>query len=97
MAPGIPRGAARADRRRRLYRAGGRGRGRRKGLRVTVVEMAERILQRVACRETSDYFRDLHMRHGVEIREGVGLDPLTGEGRVTGARLPTAPRWRWIS
>jgi len=58
-----------------------------KGMHVTVVEMAERILQRVACRETSDYFRDLHARHGVDIREGTGLDTLLGEGRVTGARL----------
>jgi 3-phenylpropionate/trans-cinnamate dioxygenase ferredoxin reductase subunit len=58
-----------------------------KGLRVTVVEMAERILQRVACRETADYFRGLHEAHGVEIREGTGLEALTGEGRVTGARL----------
>ena len=58
-----------------------------KGLRVTVVEMAERILQRVACKETANYFRALHARHGVEIREGIGLDTLTGEGRVTGARF----------
>ena len=30
------------------------------GLQVTLVEMGERILQRVACPETSDYFRVLH-------------------------------------
>lgn len=58
-----------------------------KGLKVTLVEMADRILQRVAAPETSDYFRDLHKRHGVDIREGVGLETLLGEGRVTGARL----------
>jgi 3-phenylpropionate/trans-cinnamate dioxygenase ferredoxin reductase subunit len=57
------------------------------GLKVTVVEMAERILQRVAAPETSNYFRDLHTRHGVDIREGVGLNKLIGEGRVTGAEL----------
>lgn len=57
------------------------------GLQVTLVEMAERILQRVACSETSDFFRDLHERHGVDIREGVGLERLIGEGHVTGARL----------
>ncbi|QJF52807.1 NAD(P)/FAD-dependent oxidoreductase [Roseobacter ponti] len=57
------------------------------GLRVTLVEMADRILQRVAAPQTSDYFRDLHSRHGVEIREGVGLDRLLGEGTVSGARL----------
>ena len=59
----------------------------KKGMQVTLVEMAERILQRVAAPETSDYFRKLHRDHGVEIREGIGLERLTGEGRVTGARL----------
>ena len=58
-----------------------------KGLKVTLVEMAERILQRVAAPETSDYFRALHQTHGVDIREGVGLDHLMGEGRVSGAKL----------
>lgn len=57
------------------------------GLQVTLVEMADRILQRVACPETSDFFRDLHSGHGVDIREGVGLERLIGEGHVTGARL----------
>lgn len=59
-----------------------------KGLKVTLLEMAERILKRVAAKETSDYFRALHGQHGVDIREGVGLETLTGEaGRVRGARL----------
>lgn len=57
------------------------------GLQVTLVEMADRILQRVAAPETSDYFRALHTAHGVDIREGVGLDRLLGDPHVTGARL----------
>lgn len=57
------------------------------GLTVTLVEMADRILQRVAAPETSDYFRALHRAHGVDIREGVGLDRLIGDDRVTGAVL----------
>jgi len=57
------------------------------GLNVTLVEMADRILQRVSAPETSDYFRDLHASHGVKILEGVGLDHLTGDGAVTGATL----------
>lgn len=57
------------------------------GLKVTLVEMADRILQRVASTETSDFFRKLHGEHGVDIREGVGLARLTGEGRVSGAEL----------
>ena len=57
------------------------------GLRVTLVEMAERILQRVAAPETSNYFRELHSSHGVDLREGIGLDRLLGEDAVEGARL----------
>jgi 3-phenylpropionate/trans-cinnamate dioxygenase ferredoxin reductase subunit len=58
------------------------------GLRVVVVEMAERILGRVASRETADIIRAEHKAHGVDIREGVGLSELTGkDGIVTGARL----------
>ena len=59
----------------------------KKGLKVTLVEKADRILQRVASSETSDYFRDLHTGHGVKILEGVGLDHLTGDGKVIGAVL----------
>ncbi|ANT60505.1 pyridine nucleotide-disulfide oxidoreductase [Salipiger sp. CCB-MM3] len=58
------------------------------GLHVTLVEMAERILQRVAAPETSDWFRALHSARGVDIREGVGLGKLLGEdGKVTSAEL----------
>lgn len=57
------------------------------GLKVTLVEMADRILQRVAAPQTSDYFRALHQSHGVDIREGVGLDHLLGDDHVTGAKL----------
>ncbi|MFT6168214.1 MAG: 3-phenylpropionate/trans-cinnamate dioxygenase ferredoxin reductase subunit [Celeribacter sp.] len=59
----------------------------KKGLKVTLVEMSDRILQRVASAETSDYFRELHESHGVRILEGIGLNQLTGTGRVTGAEL----------
>ncbi|WP_101067027.1 NAD(P)/FAD-dependent oxidoreductase [Roseovarius salinarum] len=58
-----------------------------KGLEVTIVEMADRILKRVAAPETADYFRALHQSHGVEIREGTALQTLLGEDRVAGARL----------
>lgn len=57
------------------------------GLQVTLVEMADRILQRVAAPQTSDYFRALHRAQGVDLREGTGLDHLLGETHVTGARL----------
>ena len=57
------------------------------GLDVTVLEMAPRILQRVAAPETSDYFRALHQSHGVKILESTGLDRLIGTDHVTAARL----------
>lgn len=59
-----------------------------KGLNVRVVEMAERILQRVACSATSDYFRALHQERGVQIDESLGLARLIEkDGRVGGAEF----------
>ncbi len=58
-----------------------------RGMKVTLIEAAERILQRVAAPETSDYFRALHSRHGVDIRERVSLRCLTGGECLTGAVL----------
>ena len=58
------------------------------GVHVVVIEMAERILGRVASAKTADVIRDAHHAHGVDIREGVGLDKLVGEdGHVSGAVL----------
>lgn len=59
----------------------------KRGLQVTLIEMSDRILQRVAGTETSAFFRMLHLDHGVDLREGVGLDHLIGTDRVRGARL----------
>ncbi|TCP39992.1 NAD(P)/FAD-dependent oxidoreductase [Rhodovulum marinum] len=59
-----------------------------RGLAVTLVEQAPRILARVASAETADYFRTLHRAHGVDLREGAGLARLEGAaGRVTRAVL----------
>jgi 3-phenylpropionate/trans-cinnamate dioxygenase ferredoxin reductase subunit len=61
---------------------------RKLGAQVTLIEAAPRILQRVASPETAGYFRALHRRHGVDLREGVGLAGLTqAGGRMTGAKL----------
>lgn len=57
------------------------------GLNVTLVEMADRILGRVAAPETADVVRAAHHAHGVDIREGVGLERLVGDKDVTGAIL----------
>ncbi|MFO6466138.1 NAD(P)/FAD-dependent oxidoreductase [Jannaschia sp. KMU-145] len=57
------------------------------GMEVVLVELNVRLLNRVACKPTADWFRALHRDQGVDIREGVGLDTLLGNGRITGARL----------
>ncbi len=57
------------------------------GLDVTVLEMAPRILQRVAAPETSAWFRALHQSHGVKILEDTALDRILGGSRVEGVRL----------
>jgi 3-phenylpropionate/trans-cinnamate dioxygenase ferredoxin reductase subunit len=62
-----------------------------KGLQVTLLEAAPRILQRVAAPATSDYFRALHREHGVDVREGVALRRLVdSNGQVCGAELADA-------
>ena len=58
-----------------------------RGLEVTLVEAAPRILQRVAAPETADYFRALHQSRGVTLIESTGLERLLGETHVRGARL----------
>ncbi len=64
-----------------------------KGLQVTLIEAAPRILQRVAAPATADYFRALHRSHGVELREGVTLRRLLADGaRVCGAELQDGQR-----
>ncbi|MDJ0778989.1 MAG: FAD-dependent oxidoreductase [Gammaproteobacteria bacterium] len=88
MAPGFTAG-------RRLLIVGGGYIGleaaavaRQLGLEVTLLEMAERIMQRVAAAETSDYFRRLHQAHGVVIRESARMTRLLeDDGRVCGAEL----------
>ncbi|MEP5762435.1 MAG: FAD-dependent oxidoreductase [Litoreibacter sp.] len=57
------------------------------GVKVTLLEVADRILKRVAAPETSEYFRNLHRQHGVDIRESIGLDHLEGDTRVKTAYL----------
>ncbi|WP_071796090.1 NAD(P)/FAD-dependent oxidoreductase [Natronohydrobacter thiooxidans] len=64
----------------------------KKGLDVTVLEMAPRILQRVAAPETSDAIRALHQAHGVKILEATGLERIEGTSRVEGVSLSDGRR-----
>jgi 3-phenylpropionate/trans-cinnamate dioxygenase ferredoxin reductase subunit len=61
---------------------------RKLGLDVTLIEMADRILARVAAPATADAMRAIHAAEGVVIREKTGLNRLIGlDGRVKGAEL----------
>ena len=58
------------------------------GMRVIVLELGERILQRVASVQTSDYFRELHVSSGVDIKENTGLNRLIeNAGKVAQAEF----------
>ena len=58
------------------------------GHQVTVVEIADRILNRVACAQTAQVVADLHMGHGVKLLTRIGIDRFSASsGRVTGALL----------
>lgn len=55
---------------------------------VTVVEMRNRLLARVTSPVISDFFLDLHRRHGVEVLLSRRVEALHGEGgRVSGVAL----------
>lgn len=61
---------------------------RKLGMNVTLLEMADRILQRVAAPATSDFIRNLHQANGVEIRESARMKQLCETGdRVSGAEM----------
>jgi len=56
------------------------------GLQVTIIEAQERILKRVASIQVADYFRDLHQRNGIKIKENVILKNfLFNNNRLNGA------------
>ncbi|MBL0372692.1 FAD-dependent oxidoreductase [Rhizobium sp. KVB221] len=60
----------------------------KKGVTVTVVEAADRILKRVACTETADDVRTLHQSHGVRIFENASITRIVGEnGKAIGLEL----------
>jgi len=51
---------------------------------VTVLEMADRILQRVTSPQISEYFQALHESHGVKVVTRTSVTSIRGEGHVDG-------------
>ena len=56
------------------------------GLSVTVLEMEDRILQRVTTPRMSDYYHSLHTGRGVTIRTNTAASAFVGDGQVTGVQ-----------
>ncbi len=65
---------------------------RKRGMRVTLLEAAERLLSRVSCWDTALWFAARHRDMGVDIREEAKLDRLTGTTHVDGAILSDGTR-----
>lgn len=58
------------------------------GCEVTVIEMQDRVLARVAGEELSKFYQEEHKRQGVDIRLSQGVSAIKGEdGKVTGVQL----------
>ena len=57
------------------------------GLKVMVVEMAERVMSRVVSAQVSAFYQRQHENHGVEFRMSTGLSALHGDGHVTALEL----------
>ncbi len=57
------------------------------GCKVTLLEALPRVLARVAGTELSAFYEAEHRAHGVDLRTGVAVEGLVGEGRVSGVQL----------
>ncbi|MBT0668156.1 FAD-dependent oxidoreductase [Novosphingobium profundi] len=58
------------------------------GLNVVLLEALPRVLARVAGEELSDFYQARHRAQGVDLRTGVAIDCLVGDGhRVNGVKL----------
>jgi 3-phenylpropionate/trans-cinnamate dioxygenase ferredoxin reductase subunit len=60
---------------------------RKLGSEVTLLEMQDRVLSRVAGEDLSRFYEAEHRAHGVDVRLGAELEAVEGEERVTGVRL----------
>jgi 3-phenylpropionate/trans-cinnamate dioxygenase ferredoxin reductase component len=58
------------------------------GKQVVLLEALDRVLARVAGAELSHFYQEEHRAHGVDVRTGVTVEALTGDGdQVTGVKL----------
>jgi 3-phenylpropionate/trans-cinnamate dioxygenase ferredoxin reductase subunit len=66
--------------------------GIKKGLHVTVVEALPRVLARVTAPEISAFYERVHRGHGVDLRTGVGVHALEGDGDACAVVLADGTR-----
>lgn len=59
----------------------------KKGKKVTLLEVGNRVLARVAGEAISRYFENEHRKKGVDLRLGVGIDRLIGDECIEAVRL----------
>jgi len=57
------------------------------GKKVTLLEALDRVMARVAGPELSNFYQNEHRAHGVDVRLGVAVTAIEGDGKVTGVRL----------
>jgi len=57
------------------------------GKRVTLLEALPRVLARVAGEDLSRFYEAEHRAHGVDLRTGMAVEGIEGEGRVSGVKL----------
>lgn len=57
------------------------------GKKVVLIEALDRVLARVAGAPLSLFFEAEHRAHGVDLRLGVAVESILGEGRATGVRV----------
>jgi 3-phenylpropionate/trans-cinnamate dioxygenase ferredoxin reductase component len=60
---------------------------RKLGKEVTLLEVLPRVLARVAGPQLSEFYEKEHRTHGVDLRTGIGVVEILGEGQVSGVRL----------
>ena len=58
-----------------------------KGLQVTVIEMADRVMSRVVSESVSDFYQNEHRKHDVQLKLSTGLDGFSGDGAVQKVHL----------
>jgi len=57
------------------------------GKKVTLLEALDRVMARVAGPELSNFYENEHRAHGVDVRLGVAVTAIEGDGKVTGVCL----------